>query len=80
VSFFILQVWVFLTMNRYILTKREMAQVLSNPLDRETLRLCLEWDNLESERRERPEAFFAQMVEWSSSMLLRADAFRVASP
>lgn len=75
-SFFILQVWVFLTEKRYVLTKREMLGVLKDPLDKETLRVCLEWDQLATEREAKPHAFYSQMAEWSSSLLLRADALQ----
>ncbi len=72
ISFFILQVWVFLTENRYVLTKKEMLAALADPSDQEVLRVCLAWGQLGSEREAYPQRFFSQMVAWSSSMLLRA--------
>ncbi len=77
-AFFILQTWVFLTTGEFVPNRREMSRALTDPGDRDILRVLADWESLAEDRAERPEQYFGMLADWSAGMLLRADAFTAA--
>ncbi len=72
-SFFVLQAWLALTHDRFFLTKKEVADRIANPLDKEILQRCMNWHQDGEDRKERPLYYFDLLARWSSNMLLRLE-------
>lgn len=68
--FFILQACLFLKINKFILTKKEMLSIIQNEHDRNVLEININWNKLEKDRKLRPEYYFKTLIEWCSRMLL----------
>lgn len=75
-SFFVLQVWVYLTDHQFLLTKKEMLEYLDDDLDIQILKSSLEWERLTTDRETRPLDYFKNLSCWAGRMLLRAEDAR----
>jgi hypothetical protein len=69
--FFALQAWLLAQEDQFIGRKEDLLKVLPDPLDREVLRVVLDWPNSERDRTERPRHYIGLLERWSSHMLNR---------
>jgi hypothetical protein len=67
-SFFVLQEWFYLKEHRYIPTKKALVNHLEAE-NRNVLVISIKWDDLQADRKDRPEYYFALLKNWSSTML-----------
>jgi len=69
--FFALQGWVLVEESRFIERKEDMLTVLSDPLDRQVVKVVRDWHSSERDRTERPLHHIELLERWSSHMLTR---------
>ncbi|MEQ8170985.1 MAG: nucleotidyltransferase domain-containing protein [Candidatus Eremiobacterota bacterium] len=73
--FFILQATLFLKLNRFILTRKEMFSVVYDDCDRTVLEININWNKLEEDRLRRPEYYFRTLIEWCSKTLVETQTY-----
>ncbi len=70
-AYFVLQEWVYVTQNKYIPTKRELLFLLEGE-NRAVLETCMNWNDLEADRKKAPEKYFFALMRWAGAMLKSA--------
>jgi len=73
-SFFMLQAKLFLETGEYVPSKKAVSARLTDTRDREVFDVLLKWNSLAADRAARPEHYFSQLADWSSALMLFADA------
>jgi len=71
VCFFALQSWILLREGRFIGRKADLLEALSDPDDRDVVRVSRDWDELEYDRTARPLYYIQLLERWSRRMLER---------
>jgi len=69
--FYALQSWVLLREGRFIATRGELCEYLSEADDKEVIRIAKSWHELEQDREGRPLYYIELLERWSRSMSLR---------
>ena len=69
--FYALQSWILLCEGRFITTKGELCDYLSEPDDKAVLRVTKNWHESEQDRERQPLHFIELLERWSRSMLSR---------
>jgi len=73
-GFFGLQSWMLLRTRKYFARKDDLIAALSDPDDREVVRIARDWHQLSQDRTARP-LYYVQLLErWSRNMLSRLEA------
>jgi len=69
--FFGMQSWMLLTEGKYYGTKDDLLKVLTDPDDREVIRIARDWHNLHDDREARPEHYIRTLERWGRKMMER---------
>jgi predicted nucleotidyltransferase len=66
-----LQSWLLLKTGKFIPTKNELLDALSDPLDKEIVRVTRDWHDITEDRLRRPQYYFQLLEQWCRSTLAR---------
>ncbi len=66
-----LQSWLLLTTGKFISTKSALHAALTDPLDKEIVRVTRDWHEITEDRLNRPLYYFQLLERWCRSMLIR---------
>ncbi|MFA6583848.1 MAG: hypothetical protein WCS77_06080 [Elusimicrobiaceae bacterium] len=72
-SFFLLQAKLFLETGKYVPSKKALAPLLSEKLDKEVFGVSAAWNSLADDRARNTERYLMQLVDWSAALLIFAD-------
>jgi predicted nucleotidyltransferase len=69
--FFGMQSWMLLTEGKYYEKKTDLLEVLTDPDDREVIRIAKDWRDLDEDREQRPEYYIRTIERWGRKMMAR---------
>jgi predicted nucleotidyltransferase len=69
--FFGMQSWMLLTEGKYYQKKTALLEVLTDPDDREVIRIAKDWHDLHEDREQRPEHYIRTLERWGRKMMAR---------